>query len=116
MITESHSNNKIDMYFRAAIKLVGQRLFLTVDEPPKVEIDGVRRPMNRPPIDVAEMESLVLPILSESEIAQLNRDGNLKFIRWVEIDGNKHMFNVEVSIESRNISLVAVPGFDPDIA
>lgn len=108
MIAESHDSQEIDRYFRATVALNSTRLFLTVDEPPQIEIGGTRKSMNREPISSGEMKSLVLSILSAEGVDELNRNGKLRFVRSVEKNGKEFMFDVEVIIESDVIALFAI--------
>ena len=106
---DDQSNAEIDRYFRAAVALRGTQFSLSVGEPPRIEIDGDRESMNRPPISASEMNSLLSQILSASQMTELNDTGELLFERSVERHGKEYRFDVQLHVYEKNIVLLANP-------
>ena len=106
---DDHSDAEIDRYFRAAVALRGTQLSMSVDEPPRIEIDGNRKLMNRGPVSESEMNSLLSQILSASQMMELNDTGELLFERSVERNGTEYSFEVQLHVYENNIVLLAHP-------
>ncbi len=115
---------EIDKLFRALVKLEGSDLHLKVGRPPHVRVAGALRPLNRGPIDEAEMERLIFamfdvdPRLKDRRWKIFNDDGGVDFAHTIEVDGKIWRFRVNVLQQMGYVGLVArrVNNWIPDFA
>ncbi len=115
-----HQEFEIDKLFRALVKLKGSDLHLKVGLPPYVRVNGSLRPLNRDPIDDEEMVRLIGPMLALQDRRQqiFEEDGGADFAHWLEIDGLKWRFRVNVLQQMGHMGLVArrvnnsIPNFE----
>ncbi len=109
---------EIDKLFRALVKLEGSDLHLKVSRPPYVRVQGSLRPMNRGPIDDAEILRLCLPLLDPRRRKILDETGGIDFAHVVEVEGEPWRFRVNVLQQQGHLGLVArrVNRWIPDFA
>jgi twitching motility protein PilT len=93
--------------FRAVVKLKGSDLHLKVERPPFVRVNGVLRPLNRGPIEAAEMERICLPLLSPRMQEQLETAGGVDLGYSIKIDGLSWRFRINVFRQRGMLGLVA---------
>jgi twitching motility protein PilT len=107
---------EVDKLFRATIRLKGSDLHLRVGLPPCVRIKGSLRQLNRGPLDDAEMERLLLPLLNERNRRIFEENGGADFAYTVECDGELRRFRVNMLRQLGSMGLVArlVNNFIPD--
>jgi twitching motility protein PilT len=98
---------EIDKLFRALVKLDGSDLHMKPDRPPFVRVTGALRPLNRPPLDEAEMERLVEPLLDERRRTSLDTTGGADFAYTVEIDNIGWRFRISLFRQMGRLGLVA---------
>ncbi len=98
---------EIDKLFRAVIRLKGSDLHLRVDCPPTARLRGSLRPLNRGPIDEAEMERLCLPLLDERNRQIFKETGGADFAYTTECDGQRRRFRVNLLRQLGRVALVA---------
>ena len=100
---------EIDKLFRALVKLGGSDLHLKVDCPPFVRVNGVLRPLNRPPIDDEEMLRLIFQMVDVDERRRqiFDDDGGVDFAHTVDVDGTNWRFRVNVLQQMGRVGLVA---------
>ncbi len=100
---------EIDKLFRALVKLGGSDLHLKVDCPPFVRVNGVLRPLNRPPIDAEEMLRLIFQMVDVDERRRQIFDdtGGVDFAHTVDVDGTNWRFRVNVLQQMGRVGLVA---------
>ncbi|MDY0170654.1 MAG: PilT/PilU family type 4a pilus ATPase [Thermoguttaceae bacterium] len=111
---------EIDKLFRALVKLQGSDLHLKVDCPPFVRVNGVLRPLSRPPIDDEEMLRLIFQMVDvdERRRAIFDEDGGVDFAHTVDVDGIIWRFRVNVLQQMGRVGLVArrvnnkIPSFE----
>ena len=98
-----------DKLFRALVKLEGSDLHLKVDCPPFVRVNGVLRPLNRPPIDDEEMLRLIFQMVDVDERRRqiFDDDGGVDFAHTVDVDGTNWRFRVNVLQQMGRVGLVA---------
>jgi len=63
--TQKREDNEVDKYFRALVKLQGSDLHMKVGKPPIIRVDGTLKPMNRDPVEIAEMARLLFPMMTD---------------------------------------------------
>ena len=109
---------EIDKLFRALVKLEGSDLHLKVSRPPYVRVQGSLRPMNRGPIDDAEILRLCLPLLDQRRRKILDETGGVNFAHVVEVNGDPWRFRVNMMQQQGHLGLVArrVNRWIPDFA
>ncbi len=107
---------EIDKIFRAIIKLEGSDLHLKVDKPPYVRVKGSLRPLNRAPIDDAEMVRLCGALMNERTQGIFDTTGGADFAHVVEADGIRWRFRVNLFQQMGHIGMVArrVSSWIPD--
>ncbi len=100
---------EIDKLFRALVKLEGSDLHLKVDCPPFVRVNGVLRPLSRPPIDDEEMLRLIFQMVDVDERRRQIFDdtGGVDFAHTVDVDGTNWRFRVNVLQQMGRVGLVA---------
>lgn len=98
---------EIDKLFRAVVKLDGSDLHMKPDKPPFVRVTGALRPLNRPPVDDAEMQRLVDPLLSDRLRAMLEATGGADFAYTLTIDDTTWRFRLSVFRQMGRLGLVA---------
>lgn len=100
---------EIDKLFRALVKLQGSDLHLKVDCPPFVRVNGVLRPLSRPPIGDEEMLRLIFQMvdIDERRRAIFDEDGGVDFAHTVDVDGTNWRFRVNVLQQMGRVGLVA---------
>jgi len=109
---------EVDKLFRALVKLEGSDLHMKVGRPPMVRVRGELRPLNRGPVDAAEMVHLLFPMMVERTRAIFDEDGGADFAYTVDVDGTTWRFRVNMLQQMGVIGLVArrVNNFIPDFA
>ena len=107
----------VDKLFRAR-ELEGSDLHLKVGRPPMVRTRGKLMPLNRPPIDEAEMVSLLFPMMDKRNRRIFDEDGGADFAYVVDVDGETGGSASTCSNSSGKIGLVArrVNNWIPDFA
>ncbi len=100
---------EIDKLYRALVKLEGSDLHLKVNCPPFVRVNGVLRPLNRPPIDDEEMLRLIFQMVDVDERRRQIFDdaGGVDFAHTVDVDGTMWRFRVNVLQQMGRVGLVA---------
>ncbi|MBS0209695.1 MAG: PilT/PilU family type 4a pilus ATPase [Planctomycetes bacterium] len=98
---------EIDKLFRALVKLKGSDLHLKVGRQPIVRVNGTLRPLNRDPIDDAEMVRLCLPLLSERNRKIYEESGGADFAYSIEVDGTPWRFRVNLLQQLGHVGMVA---------
>jgi len=116
--TEKRPELEIEKLFRATIKLMGSDLHLKVGKPPFVRVKGSLRPMNRGPIDDAEMVALCFPMMDERNRRIFDQNGGADFAFAMEFEGKNWRFRVNLLQQLGHVGLVArrVNNFVPDFA
>ncbi len=114
-----HSGDKepeVDKLFRALVKTEGSDLHLKVDRPPIVRVKGTLRPLDRSPIDDAEMQRLLWPIMNDKSRKDFDNNGGADFAHTCDVDGTKWRFRVNILQQMGHMGLVArrVSNFIPD--
>ena len=114
-----HSGDKepeVDKLFRALVKTEGSDLHLKVDRPPIVRVKGTLRPLDRSPIDDAEMQRLLWPIMNDKSRLDFDNNGGADFAHTCDVDGTKWRFRVNILQQMGHMGLVArrVSNFIPD--
>ena len=115
---QKREERDVDKLFRALVKLEGSDLHLKVGRPPMVRTRGKLMPLNRPPIDEAEMVSLLFPMMDERNRRIFDEDGGADFAYVVDVDGETWRFRVNMLQQLGKIGLVArrVNNWIPDFA
>ncbi len=100
---------EIDKLFRALVKLEGSDLHLKVNCSPIVRVNGVLRPLSRPPIDDEEMLRLIFQMVDvDVRRRQIFDDaGGVDFAHTVDVDGTVWRFRVNVLQQMGRVGLVA---------
>jgi twitching motility protein PilT len=93
--------------FRAVVKLAGSDLHLKVERPPFVRVTGVLRPLNRGPIDAAEMERICYPLLTERMREHLDQTGGVDLGYSMKIDGLSWRFRINIFHQRGLLGLIA---------
>ncbi|HXG11905.1 MAG TPA: PilT/PilU family type 4a pilus ATPase [Gemmataceae bacterium] len=118
LVPPSSRELEVDKLFRATIRLKGSDLHLRVGSPPTVRIKGALRQLNRGPIDDAEMNRLLLPLLDERNRRIFEETGGADFAHTVECDGEVRRFRVNMLRQLGHLGLVArlvnnyIPSFE----
>ncbi len=107
---------EVDKIFKALVKLEGSDLHLKVGQPPMVRVRGELKPLNRPPIENAEMVDLLLPMMDERNLHIFEQDGGADFAHTIHVDGVRWRFRVNMLKSLGSIGLVArrINNFIPD--
>jgi twitching motility protein PilT len=107
---------EVDKLFTALVKLEGSDLHLKVDVPPHVRVKGSLRPLSRGPIDDAEMERLLMPMLDERNRKIFEETGGADFAHGIQVDGVRWRFRVNMLKQMGHMGLVArrVSNWIPD--
>jgi twitching motility protein PilT len=105
--TQKKGECEIDKLFRALVKVNGSDLHLKVDKPPFARVRGELRPLNRGPIDDAEMSRIVFEMMSDHHLKIFEATGGADFAHVVEVDGNNWRFRVNVLTQLGHVGLVA---------
>ncbi len=115
---EKREELEIEKLFRALIKLQGSDLHLKVGKPPFVRVKGSLRPLNRGPIDDAEMVALCFPMMDERNRRIFDENGGADFAFAMEFEGKNWRFRVNLLQQLGHVGLVArrVNNFVPDFA
>jgi twitching motility protein PilT len=109
---------EVDKIFRALVKLEGSDLHLKVGRPPMVRVKGSLRPMNRGPIDDAEMIRLLFPMMGDRHRKIFETDGGADFAYFCDCDGVNWRFRVNLLTQLGHVGMVArrinnkIPPFD----
>lgn len=98
---------EIDKLFKALVKLEGSDLHLKCGRPPMVRTKGELRPLNRPPIDVEEMVSLLIPMLDDRNRRIFEKDGGADFAYVCDVDGQEWRFRVNLLTQLGKPGMVA---------
>ncbi|HWE40701.1 MAG TPA: PilT/PilU family type 4a pilus ATPase [Isosphaeraceae bacterium] len=105
--------------FRMVMKHKGSDLHLKVGLPPAMRLSGVLRTMQLPPLTQADMERLLLPLLSARQLAILEETGGIDFAHIVaDANNDEARFRVNLFRQRGRLSLVAryvkqnVPNFE----
>ena len=100
---------EIDKLFRALVKLEGSDLHLKVNCAPIVRVNGVLRPLSRPPIEDEEMLRLIFQMVDVDERRRQIFDdtGGVDFAHTVDVDGTIWRFRVNVLQQMGRVGLVA---------
>jgi twitching motility protein PilT len=93
--------------FRAAVKLKGSDLHLKVERPPFVRVNGVLRPLNRGPIEAAEMERICLSLLTPRLQEQLETVGGVDLGYSITIDNRNWRFRINIFRQRGLLGLIA---------
>ena len=93
---KKREEREVDKIFRALVKLEGSDLHLKVGRPPIVRIKGALAPLNRGPIDVDEMVSLLFPMLDERNRRIFDEEGGADFAYTIDVDGVTWRFRVNM--------------------
>jgi twitching motility protein PilT len=101
------SDLEIDKLFRALVKLEGSDLHLKVGQPPYVRVRGSLRPMNRGPIETAEMNRLCVPLLDERRRKIFDETGGVDFAHTTDVDGDLWRFRVNFMQQQGYMGMVA---------
>jgi len=104
---KKREEREVDKIFRALVKLEGSDLHLKVGRPPIVRIKGALAPLNRGPIDVDEMVSLLFPMLDERNRRIFDEEGGADFAYTIDVDGVTWRFRVNMLQQLGKIGLVA---------
>ena len=109
---------EVDKYFRALVKLEGSDLHMKVGQPPIVRVHGKLKPLNRGPVDSAEMCRLLFPMMNKRHRGIFDRNGGTDFAYSVDVDGETWRFRVNMLTQMGKIGLVArrVSNYIPDFA
>src|SRR5436305_13911057 len=84
---ESATEPEANKLFRMVMKHKGSDLHLKVGLPPAMRLTGVLRTMQLPPLTAADMDRLMLPLLSARQRSILEDTGGIDFAHIV-YDGN----------------------------
>ena len=116
--TQKRSEQEVDKYFRALVKLAGSDLHMKVGQPPIVRINGSLKPLNRGPVEVGEMARLLFPMMDDRARKIFDEEGGSDFAYVVEVDGVDWRFRVNMLQQLGKIGLVArrvnndIPNFE----
>ena len=106
-VAPKRSDLEIDKLFRALVKLEGSDLHLKVGRPPYFRVRGSLRPMNRGPIEPAEMARLCLPLLDDRKRKIFDETGGVDFAHTTDVDGDKWRFRVNFLQQQGHMGMVA---------
>jgi twitching motility protein PilT len=115
---DKRSDREVDKLFRACVKLDGSDLHLKVGKPPIVRVKGQLRPLNRGPIDDAEMGRLLLSLLDERTRDIFQENGGADFALTVDVEGTVWRFRVNMFKQLGHLGLAArrvnnvIPNFE----
>ena len=98
---------EVDKYFRALVKLEGSDLHMKVGQPPIVRVHGKLKPLNRGPVDAAEMCRLLFPMMNKRHRGIFDRAGGTDFAYSVDVDGETWRFRVNMLTQMGKVGLVA---------
>jgi twitching motility protein PilT len=98
---------EVDKMFRALVKLKGSDLHLKVGRPPICRVNGSLRPLDRGPIDDAEMVRLCFPMMNERNRGMFDENGGADFAHTVDVDGVIWRFRVNLLQQLGHVGLVA---------
>ena len=114
--TQVREECEVDKYFRALVKLEGSDLHMKVGKPPIIRVNGTLKPMNREPVEIAEMAGLLFPMMNERTRKIFEEEGGADFAYTVDVDGVEWRFRVNMLQQLGKIGLVArrVNNFIPD--
>ncbi len=116
--TQKREDHEVDKYFRALVKLSGSDLHMKVGKPPIVRINGILKPLHRPPIEIEEMARLLFPMMTERHRKIFDKEGGADFAYIVNVDGIDWRFRVNMLQQLGKIGLVArrvnnhIPNFE----
>lgn len=115
---KKREEREVDKIFRALVKLEGSDLHLKVGRPPMIRVRGELQALNRPPIELEEMVSLLFPMLDERNRRIFDDEGGADFAYTVEVDGVTWRFRVNMLQQLGKVGLVArrVNNWIPDFA
>jgi twitching motility protein PilT len=106
-VAPKRSDLEIDKLFRALVKLEGSDLHLKVGRPPYVRVRGSLRPMNRGPIETAEITRLCSPLLDDRRRKIFDETGGVDFAHTTEVDGEVWRFRVNFMQQQGFMGMVA---------
>lgn len=98
---------EVDKLFRALVKLEGSDLHMKVGRPPMVRVRNELRPLNRGPIDDAEMTALLMPMMSDRHKKIFEEEGGADFAHTCDVDGVTWRFRVNLLQQMGHMGLVA---------
>src|SRR5262245_718200 len=101
------SEPEANKLFRMVMKHKGSDLHLKVGLPPAMRLAGVLRMMQMPPLSEADMERLMLPLLSARQRDILEETGGIDFAHVVAEGGDETRFRVNLFKQRGRLSLVA---------
>ena len=105
--TKKREEKPVDKLFRALVRLKGSDLHLKVGQPPIVRVNGTLKPLNRGPIEIEEMVSLLFPMMDERNRKIFDTTGGADFAYVVDVDGEDWRFRVNMLQQLGKIGLVA---------
>ncbi|MGI9519317.1 MAG: type IV pilus twitching motility protein PilT [Pirellulaceae bacterium] len=117
-LLKASSDNEVDKYFRALVKLEGSDLHMKVGQPPIIRIHGTLKPLNRESIGAEEMIDLLLPMLDDRTRKIFHETGGADFAYVVDVDGESWRFRVNMLQQLGRLGLVArrvnnfIPNFE----
>lgn len=117
-LLQQREDLKVNKLFRALVRLKGSDLHLKVGNPPIVRVNGSLKPLDHPPIDVAEMVDLLFPMMNERTRGIFEKEGGCDFAHVVDVDGESWRFRVNMLQQLGKIGLVArrvnnfIPNFE----
>lgn len=115
-LLQQREDLKVNKFFRALVRLKGSDLHMKVGNPPIVRVNGTLKPLDHPPIELAEMVDLLFPMMNDRARGIFQRDGGADFAHIVDVDGESWRFRVNMLQQLGRIGLVArrVNNFIPD--
>ena len=108
----------VDKYFRALVKLGGSDLHMKVGKPPIVRVNGTLKELKRDAIGVEEMARLLFPMMAERTRDIFDEEGGADFAYTVDVDGENWRFRVNLLQQLGKIGMVArrvnnfIPNFE----
>lgn len=117
-LLQQREDLRVNKLFRALVKLKGSDLHLKVGNPPIVRVNGSLKPLDHPPIDVAEMVDLLFPMMNDRTRGIFEKEGGCDFAHVVDVDGESWRFRVNMLQQLGKIGLVArrvnnfIPNFE----
>ena len=104
---KKREEREVDKIFRALVKLEGSDLHLKVGRPPMIRTRGELQALNRPPIELEEMVSLLFPMMDERNRRIFDDEGGADFAYTIDVDGVTWRFRVNMLQQLGKIGLVA---------
>jgi len=101
---EKGTEKELDKFFRLAAKYEASDLHIKVGSPPVLRITGSLRPLEMKPLTEEDTERLIMELLSERQIALLEKTGSHDFAYSLKDAGR---FRVNVCKQRGTLSLAA---------